>query len=85
MPLARFAREHGLELRFIEYMPLDAEEHWQAAEVLDGEAIRRDAGSRVRAARAYCSATPQPAGDRFCVCRRRRPHRLDQSGVAAVL
>ena len=24
VPLARFAREHGLELRFIEYMPLDA-------------------------------------------------------------
>src|SRR5215210_6045879 len=24
VPLGRFAREHGLELRFIEYMPLDA-------------------------------------------------------------
>ncbi len=41
VPLARFARERGLELRFIEYMPLDAEEHWQATDVLDGEAIRR--------------------------------------------
>ncbi len=41
VPLARFARERGLELRFIEYMPLDAEEHWQAADVLDGETIRR--------------------------------------------
>lgn len=41
VPLARFARERGLELRFIEYMPLDAEEHWQAADVLDGAAIRR--------------------------------------------
>lgn len=40
VPLARFARERGLELRFIEYMPLDAEEHWQATDVLDGEAIR---------------------------------------------
>ncbi|MGD9633549.1 MAG: GTP 3',8-cyclase MoaA [Pirellulales bacterium] len=40
VPLARFARERGLELRFIEYMPLDAEEHWQAADVLDGAAIR---------------------------------------------
>ena len=37
VPLARFARERGLELRFIEYMPLDAEQHWQAADVLDGD------------------------------------------------
>jgi GTP 3',8-cyclase len=41
IPLARFARDHGLELRFIEYMPLDAEHHWQAADVLDGNTIRR--------------------------------------------
>jgi GTP 3',8-cyclase len=41
VPLARFARERGLELRFIEYMPLDAEQHWQAADVLDGDSIRR--------------------------------------------
>ncbi len=41
VPLARFARDRGLELRFIEYMPLDAEHHWQADDVLDGDAIRR--------------------------------------------
>ena len=41
VPLARFARERGLELRFIEYMPLDAEQHWQSTDVLDGETIRR--------------------------------------------
>lgn len=40
VPLARFARERGLELRFIEYMPLDAEQHWQSTDVLDGAAIR---------------------------------------------
>ncbi len=40
VPLARFARDRGLELRFIEYMPLDAEQHWQSADVLDGETIR---------------------------------------------
>ncbi len=33
-PLARFAREHGLELRFIEYMPLDAGQQWERAKVL---------------------------------------------------
>ena len=47
VPLASFAREHGLELRFIEYMPLDAGDHWErgkelyAAEILEmlGKAI----------------------------------------------
>ncbi len=40
IPLGRFAREHGLELRFIEFMPLDAEQHWQNNQVLSGEEIR---------------------------------------------
>jgi cyclic pyranopterin phosphate synthase len=34
VPLARFAREHALELRFIEYMPLDAENAWERDKVL---------------------------------------------------
>src|SRR5437764_14780345 len=29
VPLGRFARQHGLELRFIEYMPLDAGHLWE--------------------------------------------------------
>jgi len=41
VPLARFARERGLELRFIEYMPLDAEGKWTADQVLTGETVRR--------------------------------------------
>lgn len=40
VPLGRFAREQGFELRFIEFMPLDAEEHWQNEQVLSGEEIR---------------------------------------------
>jgi cyclic pyranopterin phosphate synthase len=41
VPLAAFAREHGLEMRYIEYMPLDAQDAWErdkvlfAAEILD--------------------------------------------------
>ena len=34
VPLAQFAREHGLELRFIEYMPLDAGHLWERDKVL---------------------------------------------------
>ena len=40
IPLAGFAREHQLELRFIEYMPLDADDQWQHDQVLSGSEIR---------------------------------------------
>jgi len=40
VPLTEFAREHGMEMRFIEFMPLDAENHWQHNQVLTGEEIR---------------------------------------------
>jgi cyclic pyranopterin phosphate synthase len=40
VPLARFAREHDLEMRFIEFMPLDADGRWDAGQVLRGARIR---------------------------------------------
>jgi len=40
VPLGRFARERGLELRFIEYMPLDAQRTWSNGQVLSGDDIR---------------------------------------------
>ncbi len=40
VPLGQFARQHDLELRFIEFMPLDAENHWQSDQVLSGDEIR---------------------------------------------
>lgn len=41
VPLAKFARQEQLEMRFIEFMPLDAEQNWQTDQVLAGEEIRR--------------------------------------------
>ena len=40
VPLAQFARQHGLELRFIEYMPLDADGQWSHDDVLSGDEVR---------------------------------------------
>jgi cyclic pyranopterin phosphate synthase len=40
VPLGLFARQHGFEMRFIEFMPLDAEGAWQSDQVLTGEGIR---------------------------------------------
>jgi cyclic pyranopterin phosphate synthase len=40
LPFARFAREHPYEVRFIEFMPLDADHAWTPDSVLPGEEIR---------------------------------------------
>jgi len=34
VPLARFGREHGIEIRYIEFMPLDAQGIWDRSRVL---------------------------------------------------
>jgi len=40
VPLARFCRREGFHLRFIEFMPLDAEEAWDRERVLSGTDVR---------------------------------------------
>jgi cyclic pyranopterin phosphate synthase len=40
LPFAAFAREHPYEVRFIEYMPLDADRAWTPEQVLSGREIR---------------------------------------------
>jgi cyclic pyranopterin phosphate synthase len=39
VPLAKFARQRGLELRFIEFMPLDGDDRWDDDQVLTGREI----------------------------------------------
>lgn len=41
LPLAEFARSQHLPLRFIEFMPLDAERAWQKQRVVTGDELRR--------------------------------------------
>jgi len=40
LPFASFARAHPYEVRFIEFMPLDADHAWKADSVLPGSEIR---------------------------------------------
>ncbi len=40
LPFAELARETGLEVRFIEFMPLDGDRSWTPEQVLTGEEIR---------------------------------------------
>jgi cyclic pyranopterin phosphate synthase len=37
VPLARFGREHGIEIRYIEFMPLDAQGIWRNSSVLTAD------------------------------------------------
>ncbi len=46
LPFARFAREHPFEVRFIEFMPLDADQSWTHESVLSGEEIRAAVGAQ---------------------------------------
>ena len=57
VPLARFAREHALELRFIEYMPLDAGNLWDRGKVLFAAEILE------RLARGIGPLAPSPNQD----------------------
>jgi cyclic pyranopterin phosphate synthase len=40
LPFAQLARTHDYEVRFIEFMPLDADHAWRREDVLTGEEIR---------------------------------------------
>jgi cyclic pyranopterin phosphate synthase len=64
VPLARFARQHGLELRFIEFMPLDADGQWETSQVLDGETLRELLHRQVAPLKPVVRPDPsQPATD----------------------
>jgi GTP 3',8-cyclase len=64
VPLAEFARRHQLELRFIEYMPLDADGRWAMDQVLSGDQVRASIERDVGALEPVPIADPsQPATD----------------------
>jgi len=64
VPLGRFAREHGLEMRFIEYMPLDADGNWDNEQVLSGESILKVLAEEIGPLEPVEGGDPsQPAAD----------------------
>jgi cyclic pyranopterin phosphate synthase len=65
--LAEFARTHAMELRFIEFMPLDAEGNWHSQHVLPGAQIRAQLEQRYGPLVPVTRADPsQPAMDYAC-------------------
>jgi cyclic pyranopterin phosphate synthase len=64
VPLARFCRREGFHLRFIEFMPLDAEEAWDRSRVLSGADVRAILEREIGPLVAEAAADPgQPAID----------------------
>jgi cyclic pyranopterin phosphate synthase len=64
VPLTQFAREAGHEMRFIEFMPLDADQHWDQNQVLTGDEMRNRIESELGALRPVArSDASQPATD----------------------
>ena len=64
VPLAQFCRREGFLLRFIEFMPLDAEHSWDTAQVLSGAEVRRILEREIGPLVAETAADPgQPAND----------------------
>lgn len=64
VPLTQFARAENMEMRFIEFMPLDAENRWQHDQVLSGEEIRRQLEQAIGPLEAAARPDPsQPATD----------------------
>jgi len=57
VPLARFGRRHGLEIRYIEFMPLDAQGLWRPDRVLTADEILEIL------AREFGPLVPVPDGD----------------------
>ena len=57
VPLARYCRREGFHLRFIEFMPLDADSAWSDARVLTGSEVRRMLEEE------FGPLTPAPATD----------------------
>ena len=85
VPLARFARENGFEVRYIEFMPLDAQNLWDRRKVLLGGRDHRDALARDLAASPDSRSRPARAGHRIRLRRWRRRGGLHRIGQPPVL
>lgn len=57
VPLAKFGREHGIEIRYIEFMPLDAQNLWDRSKVLLADEILETLSREV------CPLVPVPDAD----------------------
>lgn len=60
-PFGQFARDTGMEVRFIEYMPLDASNEWERRKVLLAEEVRTTLEQSIMPLRPVRQPTGSPA------------------------
>ncbi|MBX3419171.1 MAG: GTP 3',8-cyclase MoaA [Pirellulaceae bacterium] len=78
IPLAHFCREHDLHLRFIEFMPLDAENQWEQELVLSGASLRQRLEQEFGSLRPVADTDPsQPARDYWYADKRQKVGFID--------
>ncbi|MEQ8848994.1 GTP 3',8-cyclase MoaA [Botrimarina sp.] len=63
VPFGHFARETGLEVRFIEYMPLDAASAWERSKVLSAADVRAALEAALLPLRPVAAPTGSPASE----------------------
>ena len=84
LPFARYAREHPFEIRFIEFMPLDADHTWTPEQVLTGAEIREIIEREHRLEQIERPRSSTAVTYRFADGGR-GTHRVHQPGLRAVL
>ena len=65
VPMARFGREHGFEIRYIEFMPLDSQGLWDRGRVLLGDDILKMIAREIGPVEAIPDADPRAPATEF--------------------
>ena len=66
VPLARFARENGFEVRYIEFMPLDAQNLWDRSKVLLADDIIRTLSREISPLVPVPDPDPRAPATEYC-------------------
>jgi cyclic pyranopterin phosphate synthase len=83
VPMARWARDDGLILRFIEYMDVGHTNGWRMDDVVPADELVAASTRSCRSSRS--AALPRRGRDALALPRRQRRDRADRVGHAAVL
>ena len=85
VPLARFGRERDIEIRYIEFMPLDAQGMWDRGRVLLADDMIAMLTREIGALRRNSRSRPARSRDRIRFRGWHRPHRLHRLRQPPVL
>ena len=85
VPLARYARENGFEVRYIEFMPLDAQNLWDRGKVLLADDMIAMLSREISPLTPIPDPDPRAPATEYAFAGRRRHGGLHRVGEPAVL